>query len=98
MRTRATASPSFRTVRFGAGSSRANEPVAQRVVGAVDDQRRRALEDEEQLLVVALDLVVLGDRLAGRQLDRVDPERGDAERAPHEHPLAVRPARARRRA
>src|SRR4029079_10370138 len=60
-------------------------------VGAVDDQRRCACEDEEQLLVVALNLVVLGDRLTGWQLHLVDTERGDAERAPDQHPLAVLP-------
>ena len=61
------------------------------MIDAFDDDDRVAVEHEEHLLVVATALVVLGDRLAGRQLDRVHPERRDAERPPHEHPLAVRP-------
>jgi hypothetical protein len=40
-------------------------------------------------LVPAAGLVVLGDRLARRELDRVEAERLDSERATHQHPLAV---------
>jgi hypothetical protein len=61
------------------------------MVDAVDDERRVAVQHEKHLLVLSPPLVVLGDRLAGRELDRVDPEGADLERPPHEHPLPVRP-------
>ena len=91
IRTRATESPSFRTVRFGVGSSRANEPSRSGWSAPSTTRVGAPSEHEEELLVIAVDLVVLGDRVARWQLDRVDPERAHAERAPHQHPLAVVP-------
>ena len=49
-------------------------PGARRMVLAVDDERRAAAEDVEHLLLVAVGLVVLGNLLAGRDLDDVDAE------------------------
>src|SRR5205807_5190238 len=51
-------------------------------------QRRRAGDDVEQLLLVTLGLVVLGDRLSRWDLDQVHAERPAAERATHEPPVA----------
>ena len=91
MRTRATEAPSLRTVRVGSGSRRAYEPGPQRVLGPVGDERGRPVEHEEELLVRPLALVVLGNRVTRLELDGVDAERVDAERAPHQDPLAVVP-------
>ena len=54
----------------------------------VDDEARRPVEEDEDLLLVAVALVVLGDPLARRDLDEVHAERGQPERAPREQPVA----------
>jgi len=54
----------------------ANEgPFADSVLRPVDDDRRFAVEEDEHLLLVALGLVVLRDRLARRDLDEAHAER-----------------------
>ena len=83
--------PSLRTVRVGSGSSRANEPGRRACSAPSATSVGVALEHEEELLVVSLTLVVLGDRVARLELDGVDAERVHAERAPHQDPLAVVP-------
>ena len=86
--TAAGSSPWLTTVRDSCGSSRANVPAGRLDLAPVDDQARRALEHEEDLLLVAVGLVVLGDPLAGRDLDQVHAERLEPERAADEQPVA----------
>jgi hypothetical protein len=80
MRTLATSPPVLATVmrwidaREGAGRSG--------MLLAVDDDRGLAREDDEDLLLVALRLVVLVDAVARPDLDHVHPERLEADRAP----------------
>src|SRR5215831_3763133 len=64
-------------------------PGRGRMVLAVDHDHRASLEDDEDLLLVALGLVVLGDRVALLDLDHVEAERADAEAASHELPAPV---------
>src|SRR6185437_958549 len=61
-----------------------------RVVLAVDHHDGVAVEDDEDLLLVALGLVVLRDRVALLDLDDVEPERLDLEPAANELPAPVR--------
>ena len=90
MSTLVCSSPSLRTVRLCSGSSRANVPARVGMLLAVDHQRRAAAEDVEHLLLVAVGLVVLGNLLAGRDLDDIDPECPQLERAANELPVAGR--------
>src|SRR3954453_14136989 len=57
---------------------------------AVDHDHRLALHHDEDLLLVALRLVVLGDRVALLDLDDVEAEGRDLEPAANERPAAVR--------
>src|SRR5439155_12823973 len=59
-----------------------------RVLLAVDHDCGGALEHEEQLLLVSFGLVVLGYRLAGRELDEVHAKAVALQRAAHEAPIA----------
>src|SRR5581483_12124051 len=61
-----------------------------RMLLALDDHHRVALENDEDLLLIAVDLVVLRNRVALLDLDDVQAERPDAEPAPDERPPAVR--------
>src|SRR5829696_8150541 len=63
-------------------------PRPGQVLLAVDDHGGGSLEDDEDLLLVAADLVVLGNVLPGRDLDDVQPEGPDPERLAREPPIA----------
>ena len=54
-------------------------PGRSRVLLAVDDERSVALDDEEDLLLLALGLVVLGNPVVGLELDEIHPERAEPE-------------------
>src|SRR5262245_6581219 len=59
------------------------------MVFALDDHDGVALEHDEDLLLVAIDLVVLGDRIALLDLDDVQAERADVQPAADELPAPI---------
>src|SRR5829696_6894494 len=61
-----------------------------RPVFPINHQRRCAAHGVEDLLLVAAGLIVLGDLLAGRDVDEVHAERAQAEGPTHEPPGAAR--------
>src|SRR5829696_8728134 len=61
-----------------------------RPVFPINHQRRCAAHGVEDLLLVAAGLIVLGDLLAGWDVDEVHAERAQAERPTHEPPGAAR--------
>src|SRR5436309_1802602 len=88
MRTLAGRGPWLRTVRR-VDVDADEGPLRRLDFLAVDDDCRLAAQDEEDLLLVAQGLVVLGDAAARRDRDEVDAERVEPQRPPDEQPVAV---------
>src|SRR5207245_2247638 len=59
------------------------------VILTVDHHRRLPVEHDEDLFLVAVGLVVLGNRLACWDRDEAHPERAEPERAAEQDPVAV---------